>query len=232
MEYNKIVEGIFLTRPNRFIAQVMIDGEEETVHVKNTGRCKELLLPGAKIILEDCSHNLNRKTKYSLIAVWKGDMLVNMDSQVPNKVVFDAINENKIQGFENLDLLKREVTFGNSRFDMYFENEDEKGFIEVKGVTLENNGISMFPDAPTERGTKHVLEMIQAARYGYKGAIFFLIQMKEIKEFRLNWKMDEKFSQAIKLASENGVDIIAYDSTVKDNEIYINKPIKIDLLSK
>ena len=232
MEYNKIVEGIFLTRPNRFIAQVMIDGEEETVHVKNTGRCKELLLPGAKIILEDCSHNLNRKTKYSLIAVWKGDMLVNMDSQVPNKVVFDAIKDNKIKGYENLDFLKREVTYGNSRFDMYFENEDEKGFIEVKGVTLENNGISMFPDAPTERGTKHVLEMIQAARYGYKGAIFFLIQMKEIKEFRLNWKMDEKFSQAIKLASENGVDIIAYDSTVKDNEIYINKPIKIDLLSK
>ena len=232
MEYNKIVEGIFLTRPNRFIAQVMIDGKEETVHVKNTGRCKELLLPGAKIILEDCSHNLNRKTKYSLIAVWKGDMLVNMDSQVPNKVVFDAINENKIKGYENLDFLKREVTYGNSRFDMYFENEDEKGFIEVKGVTLENDGISMFPDAPTERGTKHVLEMVEAVKEGYKGLIFFLIQVKGIKEFRLNWEMDEKFSGAIKLASENGVDIIAYDSIVKDNAIYINKPVKIDFLTK
>ena len=232
MKYNKIVEGIFLKRPNRFIAQVMINGEEETVHVKNTGRCKELLQPGAKIILEDCSHNLNRKTKYSLIAVWKGDILVNMDSQVPNKVVFDAISENKIKGYENLDFLKREVTYGNSRFDMYFEKGDEKGFIEVKGVTLENDGISMFPDAPTERGTKHVLEMIQAVKDGYKGAIFFLIQIKEIKEFRLNWDMDENFSQAIKLASENGVDIIAYDSIVKDNEIYINKPVKIDLMSK
>ena len=232
MKYNKIVEGIFLKRPNRFIAQVLIDGEEETVHVKNTGRCKELLQPGAKIILEDCSHNLNRKTKYSLIAVWKGDILVNMDSQVPNKVVFDAISENKIKGYENLDFLKREVTYGNSRFDMYFEKGDEKGFIEVKGVTLENDGISMFPDAPTERGTKHVLEMIQAVKDGYKGAIFFLIQIKEIKEFRLNWEMDENFSQAIKLASENGVDIIAYDSIVKDNEIYINKPVKIDLMSK
>ena len=232
MKYNKIVEGIFLTRPNRFIAQVLIDGEEETVHVKNTGRCKELLIPGARIILEDCSHNLNRKTKYSLIAVWKGDILVNMDSQVPNKVVFDAINENKIRGYENLDFLKREVTYGNSRFDMYFENKDEKGFIEVKGVTLENNGISMFPDAPTERGTKHVLEMIQAVKEGYKGAIFFLIQIKKIKEFRLNWQMDENFSQAIKLASENGVDIIAYDSIVRDNDIYINKPVKIDFFTK
>lgn len=232
MKYNKIVEGIFLKRPNRFIAQVMIDGKEETVHVKNTGRCKELLQPGAKIILEDCSHNLNRKTKYSLIAVWKEDMLVNMDSQVPNKVVFHAIKENRIKGYENLDFLKAEVSFGNSRFDMYFENKDEKGFIEVKGVTLENDGISMFPDAPTERGTKHVLEMIQAVKEGYKGAIFFLIQMKGIKEFRLNWEMDENFSQAIKLASENGVDIIAYDSIVKDNEIYINKPVKIDLLSR
>lgn len=232
MKYNKIVEGIFLTRPNRFIAQVLIDGEEETVHVKNTGRCKELLIPGARIILEDCSHNLNRKTKYSLIAVWKEDILVNMDSQVPNKVVFDAIKDNKIKGYENLDFLKREVTYGNSRFDMYFENEDEKGFIEVKGVTLENNGISMFPDAPTERGAKHVIEMIQAVKEGYKGAIFFLIQMKEIKEFRLNWQMDENFSKAIKLASENGVDIIAYDSIVRDNDIYINKPVKIDLLTK
>lgn len=232
MEYNKIVEGKFLTRPNRFIAQVMIDGEEETVHVKNTGRCKELLQPGAKIILEDCSHNLNRKTKYSLIAVWKDEMLINMDSQVPNKVVFDAIKENKIKGYENLDFLKPEVTYGNSRFDMYFENKDEKGFIEVKGVTLENNGISMFPDAPTERGTKHVLEMIKAVKEGYKGAIFFLIQMKGPKEFRLNWEMDAKFAEAIKLASENSVEIIAYDSIVKDNGIYINKPIKIDLHTK
>lgn len=232
MEYKKVIEGVFLKRPNRFIAQVIINGEEETVHVKNTGRCRELLVPGAKVILEDCSHNLNRKTRYSLIAVWKDNVLVNMDSQVPNKVVFDAINENKIKGFENLDLLKREVTFGNSRFDMYFENEDEKGFIEVKGVTLENGGISMFPDAPTERGTKHVLEMIEAVKEGYKGAIFFLIQMKGPEEFRLNWEMDKKFSEAIKLASENGVSIIAYDSIVKENGIYINKPIKIDLLTK
>ena len=229
MKYNKIIEGIFLERPNRFIAKVMINGKEETVHVKNTGRCKELLVPGAKIILEDCSHNKNRKTKYSLIAVWKKDMLVNMDSQVPNKVVFDAILQNKIKGLENLDYLKREVTFANSRFDMYFEEGDEKGFIEVKGVTLENNTISMFPDAPTDRGTKHVLEMIQAVKEGYKGIIFFLVQMKGPEEFRLNWEMDENFSKAIKLASENGVEIIVYDSIITKNSIYIDQPVEISL---
>ena len=231
MEYKKIIEGTFFKRPNRFIAQVIINGKEETVHVKNTGRCKELLLPGAKVILEDCSNNPNRKTKYSLIAVWKENMLVNMDSQVPNKVVFDAINENKIENLKNLTHLKREVTFGNSRFDMYFESQNEKGFIEVKGVTLENEEISMFPDAPTERGTKHVLEMIEAVNQGYRGIIFFLIQMKGPQVFRLNWEMDKLFSEAIKVASENGVEIIAYDSIVNNNEIYIDKPIEIDLSS-
>lgn len=231
MEYKKIIEGTFSKRPNRFIAQVIINGKEETVHVKNTGRCKELLLPGAKVILEDCSNNPNRKTKYSLIAVWKKNMLVNMDSQVPNKVVFDAINENKVENLKNLTQLKREVTFGNSRFDMYFESQNEKGFIEVKGVTLENEEISMFPDAPTERGTKHVLEMIEAVNQGYRGIIFFLIQMKGPQVFRLNWEMDKLFSEAIKVASENGVEIIAYDSIVNNNEIYIDKPIEIDLSS-
>ncbi len=232
MKYKKIVEGIFLKRPNRFIAQVLIDGKEETVHVKNTGRCKELLLPGAKIILEDCSHNPNRKTKYSLISVWKENMLVNMDSQVPNAVVFHGIKDKKIHGIDDVIHLKREVTFGNSRFDIYFETKDQKGFIEVKGVTLENNHISMFPDAPTERGAKHVLEMIEAVNQGYKGIIFFLIQMKSPKQFRLNWEMDNKFSQAVKLASENGVTILAYDSIVYNNSIEIGNPIEIDLNSK
>lgn len=232
MKYKKIVEGIFLKRPNRFIAQVLIDGKEETVHVKNTGRCKELLLPGAKIILEDCSHNPNRKTKYSLISVWKENVLVNMDSQVPNAVVFHGIKDKKIHGIDDVIHLKREVTFGNSRFDIYFETKDQKGFIEVKGVTLENNHISMFPDAPTERGAKHVLEMIEAVNQGYKGIIFFLIQMKSPKQFRLNWEMDNKFSQAVKLASENGVTILAYDSIVYNNSIEIGNPIEIDLNSK
>lgn len=232
MKYKKIIEGIFLARPNRFIAQVLIDEKEEIVHVKNTGRCKELLLPGVKVILEDCSNNPNRKTKYSLIAVWKQNMLVNMDSQVPNEVVFNALKENKIQELKNLRYLKREVTFNNSRFDIYFEDEKQKGFIEVKGVTLENNHISMFPDAPTERGAKHVLEMIEAVNQGYKGTIFFLIQMKGPQSFKLNWEMDRKFSEAIKLAYENGVQILAYDSIVNNNSIQIGKSIEVDLISK
>ena len=229
MKYNKIVEGTFLSRPNRFIAQVLVGGIEETVHVRNTGRCRELLLPGARVILEDCSHNLNRKTKYSLISVWKGDMLVNMDSQVPNLVVFNALKENKIERLQNLISVKKEVTFANSRFDIYFESESQKGFIEVKGVTLENDTISMFPDAPTTRGTKHVLEMIEVVKQGYRGIIFFLIQMKGPKGFRLNWNMDQAFSEAVKLASCNGVEILAYDSIVTNNGIYIDKPIEIDI---
>ena len=232
MIYKKVIEAIFLKRPNRFIAQVLIDGKEEIVHVKNTGRCKELLLSGARVILEDCSHNPNRKTKYSLIAVWKGDMLVNMDSQVPNAVIFDALKTNKIPEFQKLEFIKREVTFGDSRFDIYFESPMEKGFIEIKGVTLEDNGIAMFPDAPTTRGTKHVLEMIEAVREGYRGVILFLIQMNGPKLFRLNWQMDKEFSKAVNLASKNGVEILAYDSIVRNNSISIDKPIEIDLITK
>lgn len=232
MKYKKIIEGTFLKRPNRFIAQVIVNGKEETVHVKNTGRCKELLIPGAKVILEDCTNNPNRKTKYSIISVWKGDMLVNIDSQVPNAVVSQALMENKIKGLEGLTKIKREVTFGNSRYDVYFESENQKGFIEVKGATLEENHISMFPDAPTERGTKHALEMIHVVKQGYMGVIFFLIQMKGPTKFMLNWQMDSKFSEAVKLAHENGVEILAYDAIVKDNSIEIGKPIEIDLVTK
>ena len=231
MKYNKIIEGIFIKRANRFIAQVRIHGEEETVHVKNTGRCKELLVPGAKVILEDCSHQRNRKTKYSLIAVWKGNLLVNMDSQVPNAVVFEAIAKNKIKGLENINYLKREVTFRRSRYDLYFESGREKGFIEIKGVTLEEKGICMFPDAPTERGTKHVLEMIEAVKEGYIGILFFLVQMKGPKLFQLNWQMDPVFSEAVNAAKEKGVQVIAYDSVVVENNIQIGDPVEILLIS-
>lgn len=232
MIYKNIVEGVFIKRPNRFIAHVSIDGREEIAHVKNTGRCKELLVEGAKILLEDHTGDSSRKTKYSVISVWKGDMLVNIDSQVPNEVVFNALISGRIEGFEDIKYIKREVTFGNSRYDIYFETSEEKGFIEVKGVTLENNSIAVFPDAPTERGTKHVLEMIEAVKKGYKGYIFFLIQMNGPRKFRLNWEMDPSFSKAVKLASENNIKILAYDSIVSFNEIKIGKPIDIDLSSK
>lgn len=229
MKYKKTIEGIFINRPNRFIAQVLIEGKEETVHVRNTGRCKELLIPGAKVILEDCYHNTKRKTRYSLIGVWKRDMLVNMDSQVPNEVVFDAIKDRKIDGLEDVTFLKREVVYGKSRFDIYFETKENKGFIEVKGVTLENNGLAMFPDAPTVRGTKHVLEMIGAVNNGHRGIMLFLIQMKGPKLFRPNWKMDKNFSDAVKVAHEAGVEIIAYDSLVTDNSILLGEMIDIEL---
>lgn len=229
MIYENIVEGIFIKRPNRFIAHVLVNGKEEVVHVKNTGRCKELLIPGAKVILEDCSNHKNRKTRYSLIAVWKGNMLVNTDSQVPNSVVFESLKEGKIEGFEDLLHIKREVTYGNSRYDIYFESESQRGFIEVKGVTLEVNGISMFPDAPTERGTKHVFQLVEAVKEGYKGVVLFLIQMKGPTIFRPNWEMDISFSQAIKFAYDNGIKVLAYDSIVTENSIVLNEQIEIDL---
>ena len=219
-------EGIFLERPNRFIANVLIDGKKEKVHVKNTGRCKEILTKGTKVYLEK-SNNPNRKTKYSLISAYKEDQLINIDSQVPNKVVFDAIKSNRIKELENIKVLKREVTFGNSRFDLYFEKDKESGFIEVKGVTLENNGLSLFPDAPTERGTKHIKEMIKVVESGLKGYIFFLIQMENIKYFTPNTSMDEKFSNALIEANKKGVNILAYNSIVKEDSIKINEKIEV-----
>ena len=196
LKYNNIIEGIFIDRPNRFIANVLIDGIKEKVHVKNTGRCREILTSGTKVYLEE-SNNPNRKTKYSLISAFKDNMLINIDSQVPNPVVYNAIVNNEIPQLSNIDFLKREVTFGNSRFDLYYEKGKEKGFIEVKGVTLENQGISMFPDAPTERGSKHVYEMIKAVEEGYKGYILFLIQINNIKYFKPHEEMDKEFSNAI-----------------------------------
>lgn len=226
MKYNNIYEGIFLERPNRFIANVLIDGRKEKVHVKNTGRCKEILIKGTKVYLEK-SNNPNRKTKYSLISAYKEDQLINIDSQVPNKVVFDAIKSNRIKELENIKVLKREVTFGNSRFDLYFEKGNESGFIEVKGVTLENNGLSLFPDAPTERGTKHIREMIKVVESGLKGYIFFLIQIENIKYFTPNTSMDEKFSNALIEANKKGVNILAYNSIVKKDFIKINEKIEV-----
>lgn len=229
MIYPKIIHGVFLKRPNRFIAHVLVNNVEEVVHVKNTGRCQELLIPGVKVILEDCSHNKNRKTKYSLIAVYKGSKLINMDSQVPNKVIFDALSKGLIEEVQNIKNLKKEKTYKNSRFDIFFEMSDKSSFLEVKGVTLENNGIAMFPDAPTKRGTKHILEMIDALNNGYGAFILFLIQMKGPKVFRPNWNTDPDFSRALLKAKEAGVEILVYDSIVKENSISIGSPVTLDL---
>ncbi|MCT4685759.1 DNA/RNA nuclease SfsA [Vallitalea sp.] len=226
MIYEDIVEGVFLERPNRFIAKVLIDGNLETVHVKNTGRCKEILTKGTKIFLQK-SNNPNRKTKYSLISAYKKDILINIDSQVPNEVVHEAILQNKITELIDLNYVKREQKYKNSRFDMYFERSNVKGFIEVKGVTLEKDGLSMFPDAPTKRGTKHLEELIDAISNGYEGYLFLLIQMNEIHKFTPNHITDETFAKTLIKANDAGVKILCYNSVVTRNEIMIGQKAEV-----
>lgn len=226
MYYQKVVEGIFIERPNRFIARVMLPEGEVIAHVKNTGRCRELLIPGVRVYLEDHGENTLRKTRYSLISVWKKDKLINMDSQVPNAVAADALKRGLITELPETDLIKREKTFGDSRFDIYYESGQRRGFLEVKGVTLEEDGVARFPDAPTVRGTKHIMELIKAKEEGYEASILFLVQMEGPKYFEPNKSMDPGFADAVKLAKSRGVRVLAYDSIVTPNTIYIGKSLK------
>ena len=226
MRYERIYEGIFLERPNRFIAYIEIDGQVETVHVKNTGRCKELLQPGAKVFVQKAA-NAERKTQWDLIGVQKGDRMINMDSQIPNKVVEEWIRAGNL--FEKVTLVKPETTYGKSRFDLYIEADGRKIFMEIKGVTLEEDGVVRFPDAPTERGVKHLQELIQAKKDGYEAYVFFVIQMKGVKYFAPNMVTHAAFGEALKEASESGVKVLAYDCNVKADEITICNPIEVYL---
>ena len=228
MEYGNMVEARFLRRINRFTAFVELNGREEMVHVKNTGRCKELLIEGARVFLEEADKE-ERKTKYSLIAVYKGDMLVNMDSQAPNQMAAEALAEGKIEEIGEVDFLKREVNYENSRFDLFYQKGEKKGFIEVKGVTLEENGIAKFPDAPTERGAKHLRELIKAKEEGYEAAALFVIQMKGVQEFRPNEERDKNFTAALKEAAKAGVKILAYDCRVQVGKVYIDQKVPVNL---
>lgn len=225
MRYPKVTEGIFIHRENRFVAQVQIGEKPEIIHVRNTGRCQELLVPGAKVYLEDCSEG-KRKTKYSLIGVEKKGLLIKMDSQIPNRVVEEALVKKNIP-FDLIKKFKRESTFQNSRFD--FELIEPAGFMEVKGVTLEENKIAKFPDAPTKRGEKHVRELIQVKQKGMRAILFFLIQMKGTKLFTLNWERDANFSQAVWEAQRAGVEIYAWDSRVTKDEIRLGQAVPINL---
>ena len=218
MRYERIYEGIFLERPNRFIAYIEIDGQVETVHVKNTGRCKELLQPGAKVFVQKAA-NPERKTQWDLIGVKKGDRMINMDSQIPNKVVEEWIRAGNL--FENVTLVKPETTYGKSRFDLYIEADGRKIFMEIKGVTLEEDGVVRFPDAPTERGVKHLQELIQAKQDSYEAYVFFVIQMKDVKYFTPNMATHAAFGEALKEASEAGVKVLAYDCEVTKESIEI-----------
>src|SRR5699024_10670993 len=229
MKYEKITRGKLIKRVNRFIAKVSINGTEEDVHVKNTGRLKELLLPGAKVLME-YSNNPNRKSKYSLIAIAKKDNWVNIDSQAPNAIAFEALREGKLKECGSVTSVKQEVTYDNSRFDLYYEKDDEKGFIEVKDVTLEKNGIAMFPDAPTKRGTKHVLELVKSVEDGYTAAILFIVQMKGCHAFIPNRDVDKTFADALLEAQQQGVHILAYDSIIKKDELILDQPIPVQLV--
>ena len=228
MEYGNMVEARFLRRVNRFTAFVELNGQEEMVHVKNTGRCKELLIEGARVFLEEADKE-GRKTKYSLIAVYKEDMLVNMDSQAPNQMAAEALAEGKIEEIGEVGFLKREVNYENSRFDLFYQKGEKKGFIEVKGVTLEGNGIAKFPDAPTERGAKHLRELIKAKEEGYEAAALFVIQMKGVQEFRPNEERDKNFTAALKEAAKAGVKILAYDCRVQVGKVYIDQKVPVNL---
>ena len=231
MKYNNIIEAKFIERPNRFIAYCDINGEIEKVHVKNTGRCKELLVKGSTVYLEE-SDNPNRKTKYSLISVIKNNRLINMDSQVTNKMVYESIKDKSLilPGFdEEINLIKPEKTYGNSRFDVYIEGETKKAFIEIKGCTLEENNVVKFPDAKTERGVKHVKELIKAREDGYLAYIIIVIQMEDVLYFTPNVEMHKEFADVLKEAEEKGVNILAYDSKVNIDSIKLNKSVKVVL---
>ena len=226
MRYTNIMAGKFLARPNRFIANVEIAGREEIVHVKNTGRCKELLLPGATVYVQHFPEG-KRKTKYDLIAVEKQNLLINMDSQAPNKVVQEWLMEQ--EPFGKITYLKPECKHGDSRFDFYLETEAKKMFIEVKGVTLEEKGVVMFPDAPTERGVKHVQELCHCLEQGYEAAIVFVVQMSGMRYFTPNRRTHAAFAEALERAEACGVRMLALSCEVTPESLAINGEIPIHL---
>lgn len=224
-----IIKSEFINRPNRFQAYVKINGVETMVHVPNTGRCKEILIPGCTVILRQ-EDNPNRKTAYDLIAAYKGDALINIDSQIPNRVVEEALNDKRIGLLSKYSKVQREKTFGNSRFDFKLTDElENECYVEVKGVTLEEDGKAMFPDAPTERGKKHLLELVEVKKSDKDAAIIFLIQMENINYFSPNDAMDKGFSDALRFAEKNGVHVMAYDCKVGENFITLHKSINVKL---
>lgn len=224
MTYENIVPATFINRPNRFIASIEIDEKPVVCHVKNTGRCKELLMPGARILVQ-LSDAPNRKTPCDLIAVWKGDRLINMDAQAPNKVFGEWLASGGM-GFAPT-LIRPECTHGDSRFDFYFEVDGRRAFAEIKGVTLEENGVVRFPDAPTERGVKHLHGLIRSVAEGFNAYAVFIIQMKDVKWFEPNWATHPAFGDALREAQEAGVHILALDCDVTENSLTVRAPVEV-----
>ena len=225
MRYENMVRGTFLARPNRFIAHVEIDGVIEVCHVKNTGRCRELLSVGTKVWCQR-SDNPNRKTKFDLITVHKGDRLINMDSQAPNQAAGEWLRGG---GLGQIGELKPEYTHGDSRFDFSFIKDGRRCFLEVKGVTLETDGVCAFPDAPTERGTKHLQGLTRLAQQGYGAYVLFVIQMENVQYLHPNDFTDPAFGKALREAAANGVQILAMDCSVTVNTMELRRPVPVML---
>ena len=224
--YEHIRKATFINRPNRFIANILIDGKREVCHVKNTGRCKELLVENAEIFVQETNKN-TRKTKYDLISVVKGDRIVNIDSQAPNKVFYEWLMEQ--QESKLIKCIKPEYTYKSSRFDFYIETENQKILTEVKGVTLEEDGVVRFPDAPTERGLKHVKELTESINEGFTSLVVFIIQMKDVLYFTPNAKTHKAFAEALSEASDKGVKILALDCQVTQDSIAAKDFVKVVL---
>lgn len=226
MHYHEITPGSFVSRPNRFVAQVRIGEKIVICHVKNTGRCRELLIPGARVYLEP-SANPARKTPYDLVAVEKGERLINMDAQAPNKVFGEWAGRGEFR--PGLTLLRPETAYGASRFDFYWETRESRGFVEVKGVTLEEDGAVLFPDAPTQRGVKHLEELIRAREAGYEAAVCFVVQMEGVKYFTPNRRTHPEFAGALARARQAGVELLAMDCRVSPDCLELNRPVEIRL---
>ena len=225
MQYRNMIPGEFRSRPNRFIAKVMINGHEETVHVKNTGRCRELLTPGAAVWCQK-SDNPNRKTQFDLITVRKGERLINMDSQAPNIAAGEWLRSG---GLGKIEEVRAETVHGDSRFDFSFLLEGKRCFLEVKGVTLEKDGVCAFPDAPTERGVKHLNGLTQAAKDGYGAFVLFVIQMPDVKYLHPNDVTDPAFGATLREAAQNGVTVLAMDCAVTEDTMKLRLPVLVKL---
>ena len=225
MKYDNMVAGTFLARPNRFIAHVQIDGQVEICHVKNTGRCRELLVPGCRVYCQR-SGNPSRKTKFDLIAVQKGERLINMDSQAPNRAAYEWLAAG---GLGELSELKPEVKQGDSRFDFAFTKDGRQCFLEVKGCTLEHDGVCAFPDAPTQRGAKHIRGLTRLVQEGYGAYILFVIQMADVKYIRPHDETDPEFGRALREAAANGVQVLAMDCAVEVDAMEVRLPVLVKL---
>lgn len=224
MKYDNILPGVFIQRYNRFVAGVEIQGKEELCHVKNTGRCKELFLPGASVFVQKAAKQ-DRKTKYDLVSVYKGRRLVNVDSQAPNKVAVEYLPR-LVPGVK---FTRSEVKYGGSRFDVYLETDAAKMFVEVKGVTLEVDGVAMFPDAPTERGLRHLQELARAVGEGYKAMMLFVVQMEGVRHFSPNSKTHQAFAEGLKTAQNQGVLVKAVDCLVTKTSLEALTPVEVIL---